>query len=95
MHIHCLSFSIQSVKFGLFLEGGFELATSTIENRKRLVGSIIELVENGPLDGVDIDWEFPSWGHNLSRRFERDNFSHLLKVGPYLLIVYISHCTWS
>lgn len=94
MHIHCLSLRIQSVKF-VFLAGGFALATSTTENRKRLVDSIIELVEYGPLDGVDIDWEFPSWGHNLSRRFERDNFSHLLKVGPYLLIAYISHGIWS
>ena len=62
-----------------FLAGGFELAASTGENRKRLVASIIDLMHICPMDGVDIDWEFPSWGHNFSRRFERDNFSHLLK----------------
>lgn len=64
----------------LFAAGGFELATSTAHNRKRLIDSIVSVIEEYNLDGVDIDWEFPSWGHNFSRRFERDNFVYLLKV---------------
>ena len=39
------------------------------------------------LDGVDIDWEFPSWSHNFSKRFERDNFVHLLKVGVDMKVI--------
>ncbi|KAJ6217830.1 hypothetical protein RDWZM_008987 [Blomia tropicalis] len=59
--------------------GGFELATSTAENRSRFVLSILNFIRQYSLDGIDIDWEFPSWNKNLSRRVERVNFVYLLK----------------
>ncbi|KAJ6218366.1 hypothetical protein RDWZM_009523 [Blomia tropicalis] len=59
--------------------GGFELATSTAENRSRFVLSILNFIRQYSLDGIDIDWEFPSWNKNLSRRVERVNFVYLFK----------------
>ena len=67
--------------------GGFELATSTAENRKRLVASILDVLQICGMDGVDLDWEFPSWGNNyFSRRFERDNLVYLLKAWHFYIV---------
>ena len=39
-----------------FVAGGFELATSTAQNRKRFTASILEVITSHGFDGVDIDW---------------------------------------
>ena len=45
----------------------------TSHSRQTFSHSVLALVEENDLDGVDIDWEFPS--HD-----QRENFTHLLQV---------------
>lgn len=58
---------------GGFDAGGFPEMVRTHANRKLFIQSLKEYLEMYCLDGVDLDWEFPS-SHNR----ERQHFSQLL-----------------
>nr|XP_027197976.1 acidic mammalian chitinase-like isoform X1 [Dermatophagoides pteronyssinus] len=59
--------------------GGWKMASSTDERRKRFVQSILQFIQQYQLDGVDIDWEFPSWPKKLTQYSERNDFIKLLQ----------------
>ncbi len=78
---------------------GFSEAAMTEENRKRLAASVIEIVREYDLDGIDIDWEYPCFrvaGIDGSEH-DRENFTLLVKAlrgaldeageKPYLLTI--------
>jgi chitinase len=60
----------------------FSEAALTAEARARFADSIARLVEEHGLDGIDIDWEYPTLpGPGISHRPEdRDNFSLMLEA---------------
>lgn len=45
---------------GVPLASTFETATATTEQRSRLVNSVMGIVQEYDLDGVEIDWEYPT-----------------------------------
>lgn len=45
---------------GWSLSANFPKAASTPENRERFADSAVEFVKNWGLDGIDVDWEYPS-----------------------------------
>lgn len=60
---------------------GFSDAALTEESRKKFVESTIEMVEQYDLDGVDIDWEYPSIpaANTKARAEDKTNFTLLMK----------------
>ncbi|MGN7454264.1 glycoside hydrolase family 18 protein [Paenibacillus pasadenensis] len=54
--------------------GGFSEAASTAEGRARMAASALQALEQLPLDGIDLDWEYPSYsvagiaGHRDDKR---------------------------
>ncbi len=60
----------------------FSEAALTAEARTRFADSIVRLVHEHDLDGIDIDWEYPTLpGPGISHRPEdRDNFSLMLEA---------------
>jgi chitinase len=71
-----------SLRILLSLGGGetdtesFHASTITTDARSKLIDSIMRMMENFDLDGLDIDWEFPGWSKYL---VDRDNFVLLLQ----------------
>ena len=45
---------------GVPLASTFETVTATAEQRSRLVNSVMDVVQEYDLDGVEIDWEYPT-----------------------------------
>ncbi|MBS5315568.1 MAG: hypothetical protein KHY44_04160 [Clostridiales bacterium] len=79
-HLKCIkSFRLinPSLKIYLSLASGpdysFAQASRTIEDRQRLVESLVTIVGEWDLDGVDVDWEYPTGEE------ERHNHTLLLK----------------
>ncbi|MWV46020.1 hypothetical protein GRF59_20585 [Paenibacillus sp. HJL G12] len=61
---------------------GFSDAAYTKESRKVFADSIIEYVKKYDLDGIDLDWEYPTQpaGDTKARPEDKQNFSLLLKL---------------
>ncbi|WP_273326058.1 glycoside hydrolase family 18 protein [Vallitalea guaymasensis] len=61
--------------------GGFSIASKTVESRKILIKSAIDLIEEAGLDGIDIDWEYPciSVAGIDAAKEDKENFTHLIK----------------
>ncbi|MBO0603311.1 glycoside hydrolase family 18 protein [Sporosarcina sp. E16_3] len=61
--------------------GGFSEAASTLDGRKLLAASAVNLLKEHPFDGIDLDWEYPCYGeagiHSSSS--DKENFTLLLK----------------
>lgn len=61
--------------------GGFSIAASTEEGRKKMAESAVRIVKAYGLDGVDLDWEYPCYGVAGidSSPDDKENFTLLLK----------------
>ncbi|MEC0371690.1 glycosyl hydrolase family 18 protein [Paenibacillus chibensis] len=61
---------------------GFSDAALTEESRETFAGSIIDYVKKYDLDGIDLDWEYPTQnaGDTTGRPEDKQNFSLLLKL---------------
>lgn len=68
--------SIGSGSYGAFSNGA-----STIENRKKIALSCVELINKYGLDGIDYDWEYPCCPSNgiAYSPSDKENFTELLK----------------
>lgn len=60
--------------------GGFSLMSRTAEKRRPFVESVIRIMRELRLDGIDLDWEFPThnWAGDADPS-DRQNFTHLLR----------------
>ncbi len=59
---------------------GFSGACLTSESRAKFIKSIMDVIEKYQFDGIDLDWEYPSWtGLADSKPEDRDNFTLLCK----------------
>ena len=59
---------------------GFSQACANEETRKIFIDSILEVVKEKGLDGVDIDWEYPGWsGLADSTAYDKQNNSLFLR----------------
>ncbi|SDS91884.1 chitinase [Paenibacillaceae bacterium GAS479] len=61
--------------------GGFSEAASTAEGRSKMAASALHALEELPLDGIDLDWEYPSYGVAgiASSKADKQNFTLLLR----------------
>ncbi|RED52760.1 glycoside hydrolase family 18 protein [Cohnella lupini] len=61
--------------------GGFSEAASTGEGRSRMAESAVRVLSDLPFDGIDLDWEYPSYGEAGigSSSDDKTNFTLLLK----------------
>lgn len=62
--------------------GGFSEAASTEEGRKSMAASAVRVLSELPFDGIDLDWEYPSYGEAeiASSPDDKRNFTLLLKT---------------
>ncbi|GAB6990709.1 glycoside hydrolase family 18 protein [Paenibacillus pini] len=62
--------------------GGFSEAAATEEGRNRFAKSAVRVIQDYPFDGVDLDWEYPSYGEAdiASSPDDKRNFTLLLKT---------------
>ncbi|GIP29322.1 hypothetical protein J23TS9_44520 [Paenibacillus sp. J23TS9] len=62
--------------------GGFSEAASTEEGRASMADSAVRVLTNYPFDGIDLDWEYPSYGEAeiASSPDDKTNFTLLLKT---------------
>ncbi|WP_274654438.1 glycoside hydrolase family 18 protein [Paenibacillus humicola] len=60
--------------------GGFSEAASTEEGRSRFAASAVRVLSELPLDGIDLDWEYPCYGEAgiASSPEDKTNFTLLL-----------------
>ncbi|SFS60385.1 glycoside hydrolase family 18 protein [Paenibacillus sp. BC26] len=61
--------------------GGFSEAASTPEGRKRMADTAVDILRQHPIDGIDLDWEYPCYGVAgiASSPADKTNFTLLLK----------------
>ncbi len=61
--------------------GGFSEAASTEAGRQKMAQSAVQLLTDLPLDGIDLDWEYPCYGEAEIHSSPEDkmNFTLLLK----------------
>lgn len=62
--------------------GGFSEAAATEEGRRSMAESAVRVLEEHPFDGIDLDWEYPSYGEAeiASSPDDKTNFTLLLKT---------------
>ncbi|CAI1621813.1 glycoside hydrolase family 18 protein [Serratia liquefaciens] len=61
---------------------GFSGAAATPESRTVFIRSVLDVIKQYQLDGIDLDWEYPvngAWGLVESQPADRANFTELLK----------------
>lgn len=89
--IEILKYKECGVKIVLSIGGwgadGFSDAVSTVQNRKKFINSIIELIKKYDFDGIDLDWEYPtvSFANISSSVNDTTNFTFLCKELRYEL----------
>lgn len=69
------------LSIGGWSSGNFSEAAFTEENRKKVAKSAVEVVEKNNIDGIDLDWEYPSYtvaGIGGCKE-DKKNFTLLLK----------------
>lgn len=61
---------------------GFSKACATQQGRETFAASLVRLVEDNRLDGVDIDWEYPTlaWQDTASSPADCQNFTSLVQT---------------
>lgn len=75
----------KGVRFILSVGGwgasGFSVMASTDENRAQFIQSVISVVNRYSIDGIDLDWEYPTTGsgNDLKNPSDRKNFTSLVK----------------
>ncbi|GMQ56568.1 glycoside hydrolase family 18 protein [Vallitalea sediminicola] len=69
------------LSIGGWSAGGFSIASKTVESRKKMIESAIDIIEEASLDGIDIDWEYPciSIAGIDAAKEDKENFTHLIK----------------
>jgi len=72
---------VVSVGGGGMGSAGFSDMAITAEGRKKFVDSAIAMIEKYNLDGVDVDWEYPGYGHGTFtvRPEDKQTYTLLLK----------------
>lgn len=62
--------------------GGFSAMAMTDEGRRAFAASCLDTVNRYSLDGIDIDWEYPTidWAGIDADPADRENFTHLLQA---------------
>ncbi|XP_050434673.1 chitinase-3-like protein 2 [Adelges cooleyi] len=68
---------------GTHSDEGFSGVVTNTENLEKFVHNVVTVVQNYDLDGIDIDWEFPSWP--LLNLEEKYGFAKLLELLRYQL----------
>ena len=60
---------------------GFSDMALTTESREKFIQSAYEFVEEYRLDGIDMDWEYPSisGAGTMARPEDKENFTHVMK----------------
>lgn len=48
-------------------------------SRKQFIKSFVKIIHDYQLNGVDLDWEFPSWDNNIQDDRQRQHFTQLLE----------------
>lgn len=61
---------------GYSTPGGFNDMVKKHDDRKRFIREVLQVLKDYSLDGVDLDWEFPSWPEEDEK--ERIHFNMLL-----------------
>ncbi|MEK3733046.1 glycoside hydrolase family 18 protein [Paenibacillus sp. FSL M8-0334] len=61
--------------------GGFSEAAMTAEGRRRFCESAIEILRSYPFDGIDLDWEYPTYAvaNIAASPKDKENFTLLLQ----------------
>ncbi len=61
--------------------GGFSEAASTAEGRGRMAATAVDILREYPIDGIDLDWEYPCYGVAGigASPADKTNFTLLLK----------------
>lgn len=82
--------------------GGFSPMAATAENREKFAKSCVETVEKYNLDGIDIDWEYPTldWAGIEASPDDKQNYTAMLeavraafdRVNPALLLTVAVGC---
>lgn len=69
------------LSIGGWSAGGFSEAASTAQGRASMAASALRALEELPLDGIDLDWEYPSYGVAgiASSAADKQNFTLLLR----------------
>ncbi|GLG98906.1 Probable chitinase 10 [Gryllus bimaculatus] len=62
---------------GYSAPGGFNDMVKKHEDRKRFIRQVLQVLKDYSLDGVDLDWEFPSWPEEDKQ--EKIDFNVLLR----------------
>lgn len=57
--------------------GGYNDMVKKHDDRKRFIRQVLQVIKDFSLDGVDLDWEFPSWPEEDKK--ERIHFNQLLE----------------
>lgn len=69
------------VSIGGWMSDGFSYMASTKTGRQEFIESCIDLIKQYDLDGIDLDWEFPTnggWGNIAYSDFDEENANLLL-----------------
>lgn len=66
------------ISVGDVSSGAFSRMVANDVNRDHFVASALDICDMYEFDGVDIDWEFPSW--KSGNGDDKTNFISLLKV---------------
>lgn len=96
----CLSFSHTVSNYDNFQAGGFSVMASTDEGRKAFARDCKSFCEKWGIDGIDIDWEFPtiSWsGAACDKEHDTQNYTLLMKqlretLGDKYILSYAGYC---
>ena len=60
---------------------GFGPMAATAENRAKFARSVVEVIKNYGLDGIDLDWEYPTTdiGSEKGKPEDKYNFTSLIR----------------
>lgn len=95
----CISFSHTVSNADNWQDGGFSAMASTEEGRKKFANDCLSFIRKWGIDGIDLDWEFPtiSWSGAACSPEDTENYTLLVKqlretLGPNYLLTYAGYC---
>lgn len=96
----CLSFSHSVANYDNAQAGGFSGMSADPESRRKFAAECLEFCKQWGIDGIDIDWEFPtlSWsGAACDKEHDTQNYTLLMKqlretLGSKYILSYAGYC---